>query len=64
MRELAFATTWDTVHPPALELARRSPARPGDLDHLLHLGRVGGGRVGAQAGARISRLAASRGVRR
>ena len=36
MRELAYATTWDMVHPPALELAARiAGLAPGDLDRVF-----------------------------
>jgi adenosylmethionine-8-amino-7-oxononanoate aminotransferase len=36
MRELAFATTWDAVHPRAVELAARIAAlAPGDLERVF-----------------------------
>ena len=55
VRELDFITNWSYAHPRAIELADadRGP-RPGRPEPgLLHLGRLGGGRVGDQAGSRL-----------
>ncbi len=54
-RELAFATTWDAVHPRAVELAARiAGLAPGDLEpRLLHLGRLGVRRDRAEVRARL-----------
>ena len=50
-KELGFFTNWSYAHPQAIELAARiaelAPGRP--QPRLLHLRRLGGRRVGAQA---------------
>ena len=55
MRELPFYTNWSYAHPRAIELARRArlagARRP--EPRLLRLGRLGGGRVGVEAGAPV-----------
>ena len=66
MRELAYATTWDMVHPPALELAARIAAlAPGDLDRVFF---TSGGSESVESAlklvARITSSTASRGARR
>ena len=51
MRTLPFTSNWTVAHPRSIELAARlgraRPARP--RPGLLHLGRLGGGRVGLEA---------------
>ena len=55
VRELDFITNWSYAHPGAIELAARiASLTPGDLNRdLLHVGRLRGGRVRAEAGAPI-----------
>ncbi len=51
MATLPFTTNWTTAHPPAIELATKLAelAPPGFERTLLHLRRLGVGRVGLQA---------------
>ena len=52
-RELAFATTWDMVHPPALALARRiAGLAPGDLDHVFF---TSGGSESVESALKLAR---------
>ena len=50
-RELGFFTNWSYAHPRAIELAARIAglAPDGPRPRLLHLRRLGGGRVGVEA---------------
>ena len=52
MRELPFYTNWSYAHPKAIELAAElaSARARGSQPRLLRLRRLGGGRVGVEAG--------------
>ena len=53
MRELAYATTWDMVHPPALELAARiAGLAPGDLDRVFF---TSGGSESVESALKLAR---------
>ena len=54
-KELGFYTNWSYAHPRAIELAARiADARARRPEpRVLHLGRLGGGRVGLEAGAQL-----------
>jgi adenosylmethionine-8-amino-7-oxononanoate aminotransferase len=53
MRELAFATTWDAVHPRAVELAARIAAlAPGDLDRVFF---TSGGSEAVESALKLAR---------
>ena len=53
MRELAFATTWDAVHPRALELAARIAAlAPGDLERVFF---TSGGSEAVESALKLAR---------
>ena len=54
-KELGFYINWSYAHPRAIELAARiAVARAGrPQPRVLHLGRLGGGRVGLEAGPQL-----------
>jgi len=53
-RELGYATTWDTAHPRAIELAERvADLAPGELNRVFFLRWLRSGRVRTEADARI-----------